>query len=355
MVSGRWTALLLALICLTGVAKAQPTEPERPGQADFLKRALFAEGRLWVLSDDGVLSSIGPAADERERESTPGKVLDICALAGRIALVAADEKGGSSWSMYIHRIEGAWAQFAAVRQEGDGLVGLTCGANDGELITNKRLILLRQDEVGLASMIPLPLMGHLRGGLITSLHSEPNAVWTGIDAGEWGGGLMRIDMGSGKVTTVEENTSGALCGGPLNSACDPVNGIEDEPWKPGCLVVSVGLEHLLASGRLVEVCPTGIRTLFELPLGAEVGRDGRPLNTVPFFGLVRAGNTIWAGGADGLYQVTESGAVRVGAFPAFKNVGGVYVNFNNPHFVLVLTQINRRAAVSGRTPMLVAR
>jgi len=43
------------------------------------------------------------------------------------------------------------------------------------------------------------------------------------------------------------------------------------------------------------------------------------------------------------------------AFPAFKDVGGVYVNFDNPDFVLVLTQINRRAAVSGRTPMLVGR
>lgn len=310
---------------------------------------------MWILSDDGVLSSIEPSADERVREITPSKVLDICALAGRVALVAVDEKGGALWPMYIHRIDGAWAKFASVRQEGDRVVGLTCGTNDGELLTNKRLILLRQDEVGLPSLIPVPLRGALRGGLITSIHSEPNALWTGIDAGEWGGGLMRVDISTGQVTAVEKNTSGALCGGPLNSACDPVNGIEDEPWSPGCLVVSIGLEHMLDRGRLVEVCPAGIRTLSELPLGAEVGRDGTPLNTVPFFGIVRAGNTLWVGGADGLYQITKDGAVRDGAFPAFKGVGGVFVNFDNPQFVLVLTQINSRAAISGRTPMLVAR
>jgi len=34
------------------------------------------------------------------------------------------------------------------------------------------------------------------------------------------------------VSAIERNTSGELCGGPLNTECDPVNGIAAEPQKP---------------------------------------------------------------------------------------------------------------------------
>jgi hypothetical protein len=351
-----WLAYILLACLWTGSAIAQPSQPERPGQVDFIKRALFAEGRLWVLSDDGVLASISPTADKRELSPTTGKTLDICNLAGRIAFVAATESGHRQWAVYEHRTDGSWSIAAAVPQEGDRLIGLACRADAGVLLTNKRLVELRHDGAGLARTTEVRLEGAPRGGLIASLmRREPNTLWLGIDAGEWGGGLMRIDTRTGKVAAVEENSTGELCGGPINSACDPVNGIEQEPWKPECLVVAIGLDHMLAKGRLVEVCPKSIRTLAELPLGDRVGRDGQPLDTVPFFGLAPAGDALWAVGVDGLYRITDKRTAKIGSFPVFNNVGGVYVNFDDPHFVLVLSEINRRASVSGRTPMIVAR
>lgn len=71
-------ALLLALVFALQTSAA---EPRRPGQESFLTRAAFAEGRLWLLSDAGDLSSIvagGDARDDRaalETEMTPSDAL----------------------------------------------------------------------------------------------------------------------------------------------------------------------------------------------------------------------------------------------------------------------------------------
>jgi hypothetical protein len=92
---------------------------------------------------------------------------------------------------------------------------------------------------------------------------------------------------------VEKTSSNDLCSGPLNTGCDPVNGIAIEPWKPDCVTIAIGLVHLMAHGRLVEVCGDNMRTLYSKPFEQELFSDRKIIDSVPFSGIVNAGDVLW--------------------------------------------------------------
>jgi hypothetical protein len=333
-------------------AHASAIEPERPGQGTFLTRAVFAEGRLWVLSDAGYLSSVTDGQDTRVAEVFPEKALDLCIRDGR-PLVITGAKDGSAWTLR-ERSHEAWSIAAVIETGGDGLLAMDCAASRVTLLTTRRLIDLdgnRESAVALS--------GNLVGGLITSTYGTPDQFFVGFNAGEWGGGLRRIDRRKGNITVVERNSSGELCGGPLNTDCDPVNGIAAEPWNPDCIVAAVGLVHFEPHGRVVEVCGDQVRRLYYKPYGENRptvgGRNDEPFSTVAFFGLAGEGDILWAVGIDGIYGIGSGGAARIVPLPHFKDVGGISVSFDLPHFVLVLTNVNQRRSISGAVPLLVPR
>jgi hypothetical protein len=76
-----------------------------------------------------------------------------------------------------------------------------------------------------ARQAALRLSGPIQALVTAAVHVTPQAVFVGLNAGEWGGGLKRIDRRSGGVETIERNTTGGLCDGPLNTDCDPVQGL----------------------------------------------------------------------------------------------------------------------------------
>jgi hypothetical protein len=186
----------------------------------------------------------------------------------------------------------------------------------------------------------------------------PGHLFVGLNSGEWGGGLIRIDRKSGGVETIERNATGDLCGGPLNTACDPVHGIAVIPWKPDCVAAAVGLVHMLGHGRIVEICREKVERMFvqasdrhaDAPEAA-VGGYG----SVPFFGLAAAGETLLAAGHDGLYRLGPAGLVEHRPWPRFEEIDGLLVSFALPDVVLVITTINRRASLGGAAPLLVTR
>jgi len=142
---------------------------------------------------------------------------------------------------------------------------MDCATDRVTLLTTRRLVSLDGDRQSAVT-----LSKELSGGLISSTYGTSDKLFVGFSAGEWGGGLHRIDRRSGNVTQVERNTAGGLCGGPLNSACDPVNGITAVPWNPDCIVAAVGLVHFEGraapalspfSGWLAKVIRCGQRAL----------------------------------------------------------------------------------------------
>lgn len=115
----------------------------------------------------------------------------------------------------------------------------------------------------------------------------------------------------------------------------------------------------MSHGRIAEICEDRVESLYsrEIPLGlrgdAQEGRDDT--TSAAFFGIVRAGDNLLAAGVDGLYRIGPGGLVDFARFPTFHRIRGVHLNFDEPDVILVVTQINRRASVSGGAPMLIPR
>jgi hypothetical protein len=335
-------------------ARAAPLEPERDEQESFLKRAVFSDRRLWLLSDAGVLFSLAEHDAAPRREPLPEAVYDVCRQNGRLTAVTGPRTDPDHWTIRT-RANGAWKISKRIPAEDEGPLALSCAQDHSVLLTSRRVLALTD-----GSPREVTLKGALRRGLVSVVHATADHVFVGVNGGEWGGGLQRIDRRDGAIVAVEKNPTGDLCGGPLNAACDPVNGIADNPWKPGCIVVTVGLVHFSPTGRLVEVCSDRIERLYEKPYvvpptPSDPPQDSEPYGTVAFFGLVGHGETLTAAGIDGIYRFGPGGSVDVTPMPEFRMIGPFAVSFALPDVILVLTDISRRASVSGATPILVPR
>jgi len=354
----RLAPIALALAMLPGSAVPLSAdaqiEPVRPGQESFITQAVFADGRLWVLADSGKLSSIAPDGDRWAPATLPEPVHALCVLDGQIIVATAARKDSTNWT--LRRLAGSrWTAFATVRTGGDSLLALSCAQGRITLLTQRRLITVMGDR-----QASVTLTEPMHWGVMWATYAAGDSLYVGLDAGEWGGGLRRIDRLTGRVTTLERSTEGDLCSGPLNTDCDPVNAIVPEPWKPDCLLVSVGLVHMIPHGRLVEVCGSHIERLYFKPYdGGFPDRSGEkrdePFATVAFYGAAVRHGTAWIAGMDGLYRMTGPDKVTMQAYPPFRTIGGVRISFGHPDFILVRTDVNARVSLGGGAPMIVSR
>lgn len=358
--------LIMWMLCQPTVVVGQ--EPRRIGQETFIARAIFADGQLWLMSDAGVLSSITEGKDDPIEVVLPEAALDLWLEDGQPAVISCSRPSCTDWLLRRRSGSGEWNVTARVATLGDHFVTIAKTNGGITVLTHRRIIDLAGGKENSITM-----SGALQPKPIASTHVTPTSVFIGFNAGEWGGGLQRIDRKTGEVVSVERKESGEFCFRPLHSACDPVNGIATAPWNPDCVVVAVGLVHFQPSGRLLEVCGNVVRWLYVKahprpswwppankadkqppPDKADVG-DREPFPSVAFFGLSRQGETLWAVGIDGIYQVERDGGAQSNPLPPFKRVGEFLVSFDLPSFVLVLTDVNQRRSISGSVPLLVPR
>ncbi len=75
--------LYLSLVSIDSLAM----EPKRPGQENSLSRAVFAEGRLWLLSDAGEVSSIREGEKKRIGVDLSESALNLCLRDGHPEVV----------------------------------------------------------------------------------------------------------------------------------------------------------------------------------------------------------------------------------------------------------------------------
>jgi hypothetical protein len=348
--------LALALAAATAAGRpAHALEPVRPGQDTFIRSAVYADGRLWLLTDAGALSTIAEGGDTRTDVPLPEPALDLWRQDGRAAVVTCPREDCKAWTVR-ERSAGAWKDIAAIPAEGDSFIAIRPDGAGLVLLTSRRIIEIASGEQRVTMLAP---GGRMRG--LPVVHVTPAYIFLGFNAGEWGGGMQRIVRKSGAGMVIERNESGELCGGPLNTKCDPVNGIATVPWKPDCIAAAVGLVHFSPSGRIIEVCGDEIRRLYVKPFGQQppdnelTQRYGEPYSSVAFFGLVQSGDKRLAVGIDGIYETGADGNVQISPLPAFKPAGGISVSFELPGAVLVHTNINRRLSISGSVPLLVPR
>lgn len=332
-------------------ARNAPSPPERNAS-----RALFAGGRLYLVTGDHRLVSLAEGETSLRRHDPAGAVLDACVLDGALLALLGDEQGERNWG--ISRWDGfEWRQVRAIDRDGDEPVALACTSEGAFLLTNTRLIDLTPVRPAILRLQGEPI--HVP--ITVAVHVTPEAVFVGLNAGEWGGGLRRIDRRSGRIETLARNATGGLCDGPLNTECDPVQGLATIPWRPDCVAAAIGLIHMMGHGRLTMVCPGRIEQLYaaladeiEDPERARQAAQGRH-GSVPFFGLAARGNSLIAIGHNGVHRIAADGTSTHVPLPRFVRVEGVLVSFALPDVVLAVTGINGRASVSGAVPIMAVR
>lgn len=329
---------------LTSPGYSADIEPARVRQESFISRAAAFHSQLWMLTDAGLLSSIAEGGSQQVAIPLPAPAFDLWTQDGEPAVLTGD-RNGHSWTLrqWSH---GEWKATAALSaHEGERFVGVASSEGTVVVLTSSRLIEFvgGHERSVVLSWPSKPLAG------ITSITATRDNLLVGFNIGEWGGGLRRIDRASGQISIVESKSADSICGGLLNTDCDPVNAIAAEPWNPSCAVIAVGLVHFMAHGSIVEVCGTTISRLYS----SEYGTDHR--STVPFFGIATVDTNLWAVGIDGIYRIAHDGVTKVSALPDFQQIGNVSVSFAVPHVVLVRTDVNKRRSVSGSALMIVAR
>lgn len=337
----RAAAALLPVLTAASVAPPPP-----PPEADwrrtdlFFEQGAYAEGRLWLLDLDGRLYSLAEGEPLVSPERIGEPLLALCASAGRLFAVGGPREGARRWT--IRRREGrSWPVIATVAARGETVIAFSCADGRLLLLSSRRII-----EASAPGMPAAPLSDRLFGLPATTIFLDaPAGTYIGISVGEWGGGLHRIDPRTGRMTTIESNLSRSLCGGPLNTECDPVNGLLAAPGRPDCILATVGSLYGMR-GRIVRVCGDRIERLYLRPYPMrgypnEIAEDGEPNTTVPFFELAAFGDGgAIALGLDGVYRLLRSGAVRRDPPPRFRRLGGVLVSFDDPDFVLVARGID---------------
>lgn len=331
-------------------------QPVRADQPPELKRAIFADQRLWLMSDAGQIWTVQEGIHAAKAETLPDPVYDMCVQAGRPVIITGSRDHPVSWT--VQRLTGGgWQPVATIPVHDDGIVAALCEPERLTVLTSRRLIEINGERYkSILLTRRLPTIG-VSVGLPT-----PDGALLGLNVGEFGGGLRRIDRRTGLVTSIERR-SGSPCGVPLDSACDPVTALAPESWRPGCAVAAIGLVHMSSHGRILEICGVQVRRLYAQACPGQpprrtirgLGPDAEPFCTEAFSGLARDGDHLVAVATDGLHAIDRRGGRQLGSFPDFETYGPFAVSFASADHVLVLTGINGRLSLSGATPLIVAR
>lgn len=239
-------------------------------------------------------------------------------------------------------------------------LALVVGRTKTIILGPKRLYFLQRDGTPVTTRplsIPIEAWGQFVATVI-----GPDTMYVGINRGEWGGGLRRINLATGEVAPVDRRGEKHLCSGPLSTECDPVTGLIVDPNKPNCVFASVGLSHMMWHGRVLRVCGDRVETVFEaqvLPIGKRIeralSRRARefPPQSEPVFALAPAPGGFWAVTPRALYR-WERGKVDRHRFPDLKQIHGLAVSQSIPGLVIVTTDANAAVSLSGFTPLVFA-
>lgn len=212
---------------------------------------------------------------------------------------------------------------------------------------------------------PLPFQS---GDIIANAASPlgaPDNAYLGFNVGEWGGGIWRINLNSGKSEQIERRDNEELCSGPLNADCDPVTGIVPDPERPSCVIAAIGLRHMLEHGRLVWVCGDEVtirsqRSTAGTALGRNIrraaGQNEKSLEfaTEPFFDVtLDAAGRVWTVSPYGVYRIDGTRLVKM-ELPDLEQHGRLRGTSGVPGLIVLATDMNGRYSLSGVTPLIVA-
>lgn len=360
-----WVLLTLSIVCVLGVdTYPQPADQARPKVDSVLgeriAEGVALEGRLWLRGTGGKnpfgdrsggLVSLG-VADQSRRVHFEKGVIGLVKGGNDLWVLRQSSSNKRTFVVSVWR-GGSFDDIGEFKLSGrDTPLALFKNGGTPAVLTEKTIQVLSTGH-GWSSV---PLKGELRLGVQVAIASPTvgGSIYVGANRGEWGGGLQRVDLRTGDVTNIERRDGKGLCDGPLNSDCDPVTGVIPDRQHQECVLVSLGLVHLIMSeGRILRVCEEKVTVIAEKAVKLDKG-DTRKM-TEAFFGLApAAGDGFWAITWRALYRFDAAGN-QAGEYPLPKlePVSGIYLSRELPGAIVVRTDVNWAVSTSGYTPLVI--
>lgn len=337
--------------------QAEHPNQERP---DIVKGA-YHNKALYLLDDSGAMQ-VWSEADRTGRPfEVPGSVLSFCLMDKNLWAATEDKRGRSVllWSRQLPSQSGpdggAWLRVGSfTRNGGNEALVLDCSGIEPILVAGNRAIMpvSGREVVLTAKLLPHP-------AFVVS-HVQDGVLWLGFNSGEWGGGLHRIRLSDGTVDRPSHIDSVSPCGGRLNPNCDPVTGLAPDPADPKCMLATIGLVHMMSRGSVVQVCGNDVSVIYAKPYtldpnwrwAGRVDEDNR--GSVAFHSLApaRTGGRAFAVASDGVYRFVRSTEPNFAPFLR-QRIGAI--DWSDPDYILVRTQMNQRHSLSGGSYLLIPR
>lgn len=344
------TAVLAALITCacasTAQAESTPTEDTAPAAVVPLE-ALYFRDEIFIRTQSGELARVGLISAPPNTTTTrhPGEVLwwntdadvwDLVPSADRQRLLAVMSRNDE---LFVDAIAGEplAAPYPLSISEALGVVSPT-----GSTVT----------VVGPHAIEHFDRESHRRVRLHPTLdvrgfptigHASDGTIYVGFNAGEWGGGLSRIDPETGTVELLGDLSPDSGCTKPLDVECDPVVSIIPDPEHEACVLAAVGLVHFVATGRLLRVCGADVELAWTSDAQSEAA----------VFGVAALGSTVVLSTSEGIVQLGPDPLVLSADPIALEHHGELWISPDLGGVLFVGTEANRTFSVSGMTPLLV--
>jgi len=281
---------------------------------------------LWVGNGLNALLRVHGGADQRPDE-VAADVRDI-AVQGGVLWTLRWANGPRSF-IVAERRDGRLIDLPPVRIPDDlGVGGLTFIEDRPAVLTERSLWLWTG-----AAWREVQLNSRLRMRMHTTV-AVPHSgrfVYLADDHGQWGGGLQRVEIATGRVLEIEGR--GPLIDGcrfPLDKDCDAVTGLVSDPENPDCMLAAVGRLEWPVHGRLLRVCGDQLELVFSLILDGDDPNEPLVGSSRPFFGLVvDAEGAVWTASPGQLFRI-KNGAATQQQIGELRTLGSLHANLDRP-------------------------
>ncbi len=247
-------------------------------------KVVGAMGTWWIIDDTGVLRTFdGHRTSTELTQRMGGRVVDATRTpsGGLVALVrdGTEEPAG----LIERHVNGTWFRAATLkRAQGEMMVGVVASDSDALVVSSQAVFHVSRGRMTRRRSIRGTHLSAV--AQLSFARTTLGDLYIGQNSGEFGGGLMRVNVATGASGAIERRDTPGLCAGPLSSECDPVTAVIPNPTDGRCVIASVGLRHMLEHGRIVRVCGMTVTVVAELPC---LGRSlhGEPPCSLGVFGL----------------------------------------------------------------------
>lgn len=268
----------------TDVRDAAPAAEARPARkiSPRIAEAAFHRGLLWLRDVRGTLAAVEPGRGVASAHLAAEHVVDIHrTLDDRLWVLSTTEHDVHLWE----RVDGGFRPVLEMAAPSSPLLAVADDRGRPAILARRAVFFV--DEGG--TLRGTSLDDEVKPGLVRQVSfavSAAGSAYAGTSSGEWGGALYRIRLSSGEVQRVERVDRPGLCSGPLNPKCDPVTSIIPDPDAPKCVLVGIGLRHFMEHGRLLRACDRGVRVVWSQERKTEPARlEGRRrIRSAPFLG-----------------------------------------------------------------------